>query len=146
MGIAPARLHLEITESTLMRNTKATNATLEALKELGVSLAIDDFGTGYSSLAYLHRFKVDTLKIDRAFIQDLGLTPEGDAVTGAIIVLGQQLGLTLIAEGVENRGQLEFVTARGVDRVQGFHFSQAVTPERLMELISWQRVLASEAG
>lgn len=130
-GIDPARLHLEITESILMFNTRATNFALEALKDLGVGLAIDDFGTGYSSLAYLHRFRVDCLKIDRAFVWELGKSEEGDKVTEAIVALGHQLDLTVIAEGIETIEQFEHVRRLGCERIQGFYFFKPISAEEI---------------
>ncbi|MEC7526033.1 MAG: EAL domain-containing protein [Myxococcota bacterium] len=118
-GIEPSALELEITESILMRDTERTNVTLEALKREGVPIAIDDFGTGYSSLAYLQRFAVSRLKIDRVFVQTL----EGDAegtIAEAVIALGHRMGMEVLAEGVETEAQLRFLKSVGCDMVQGF--------------------------
>lgn len=119
-GVDPRGLELEITESLLMQDTRRTNATLRQLKDLGVRIAIDDFGTGYSSLAYLRRFSVDVLKIDRSFVSDLGADDEASSIIGAVISLGHRLGLEVVAEGVETRTQLEWLTHEGCDVVQGF--------------------------
>ena len=102
-----------------MRDTERTNVTLEALKREGVPIAIDDFGTGYSSLAYLQRFAVSRLKIDRVFVQTL----EGDAegtIAEAVIALGHRMGMEVLAEGVETEAQLRFLRSVGCDMVQGF--------------------------
>ncbi|MEO1302215.1 MAG: EAL domain-containing protein [Myxococcota bacterium] len=123
-GIEPARLEIEITESTLMRNTKSSNETLKALKELGVRVAIDDFGTGYSSLSYLHRFQVDVLKIDRSFICELGQDDNGEAIASAIVSLSRRLGLEVVAEGVEDETQLAFLRREGCALAQGYYFSR----------------------
>lgn len=143
-GIDPSRLHLEITESILMSNTRATNFALEALKDLQVSLAIDDFGTGYSSLAYLHRFRVDSLKVDRAFVWELGKSAEGDKVTEAIVALGHQLDLTVVAEGIETAEQHEHVRRLECERVQGFYFYKPVSAEKISEIFSPRKLAAQQ--
>jgi diguanylate cyclase (GGDEF)-like protein len=119
-GIAPALLELEITESLLMHDAQDAVRTLSSLKRFGVRLAIDDFGTGYSSLAYLKRFPIDALKVDRTFVSDATANADGAAITTAIIQLGHSLGLGIVAEGVETRAQLEFLRSRGCDQIQGF--------------------------
>ncbi|MEL6448187.1 MAG: EAL domain-containing protein [Pseudomonadota bacterium] len=117
------KLHLELTEGVLMRDVKQTRDALQALKQTGISLAVDDFGTGYSSLAYLRQFPLDALKIDRSFVDDL---PEDDAaaICSAIISMAQSLHLTVVAEGVENREQLDFLTCHDCDEIQGYFFSK----------------------
>jgi diguanylate cyclase (GGDEF)-like protein len=119
----PEMLEVEITEGLLMRDTLQTKRTLHGLKDLGVRIAIDDFGTGYSSLAYLHRFAVDTLKIDRSFISRLE-EAEGAVLTSAIIGLGHKLGLDVIAEGVETAGQLARLLDAGCDFAQGYYLGR----------------------
>jgi diguanylate cyclase (GGDEF)-like protein len=121
-GLPPACLELEITESLLMRDTERTNRTLADLKALGVRIAIDDFGTGYSSLAYLDRFDVDVLKIDRSFIRAIARDGQREAVAGAVVGLGHQLGLEVIAEGVESELQLAYMVAQGCNMAQGYLF------------------------
>lgn len=118
--VAPGSIELEITESTVMRNPAHAAALLAALDDLGVGIAIDDFGTGYSSLAYLKRFPVDTLKIDRSFIQDLPEDAEDVAITQAVLALARSLRLRVVAEGVEMPRQLVFLAAHGCDFAQGF--------------------------
>ncbi len=118
----PQHLELEITESTVMQDVQTAGEVLAALDALGVRLAIDDFGTGYSSLAYLQRFPLDLLKIDRTFIQD-GQDQNLTAIAEASISLGHKLGLEVIAEGVEQAAQLEFLKANGCDLIQGFYLS-----------------------
>jgi len=122
--LPPDALWLEITESVLMEEVKATADTLLALKRLGVHLAVDDFGTGYSSLSYLKRFPVDMLKIDRSFIDGLGTDPEDGAIVLAIVSLAQALRLGVVAEGVEYFHQLEVLHRLGCDGVQGFLLAQ----------------------
>jgi diguanylate cyclase (GGDEF)-like protein/PAS domain S-box-containing protein len=119
-GLPAEMLELEITESTVMRQTDATLAMLKKLKELGVSLAIDDFGTGYSSLAYLKRFPVDKLKIDKSFITDVPKSRDHNAIVTAIIGLAHALSLRVVAEGVETEAQLEFLQGAGCDLIQGY--------------------------
>ncbi|HZM33371.1 MAG TPA: EAL domain-containing protein [Burkholderiales bacterium] len=117
----PARLlELEITESTAMRETDATLGTLRRLKQLGVSIAIDDFGTGYSSLAYLKRFPVDKVKIDRTFVADVPGDRDQCAIVSAIVALARALGIRVIAEGVETEAQRAFLQRCGCDFVQGY--------------------------
>jgi predicted signal transduction protein with EAL and GGDEF domain/FixJ family two-component response regulator len=124
--LSPALFELELTEGVLMRDAEAGRRSLLALKEFGFSLAMDDFGTGYCSLNYLKRFPLDTLKIDRSFVADIG-TDSGDAaIVRAIIALGHDLNLKIVAEGVATVEQLRFLRAEGCDTVQGFLMSPAV--------------------
>jgi len=125
-GIDPQRLELEITESVLMREAETTIGMLRALKNMGVRISVDDFGTGYSSLAYLKRFPIDILKIDRAFVRDLAASEDDAAIVRAIIALSRSLHLTTVAEGVESEAQLRFLRVEGCDRFQGFYFSQGL--------------------
>jgi EAL domain-containing protein (putative c-di-GMP-specific phosphodiesterase class I) len=125
-GLHPACLHLEITESTAMGDAPATVATLEELKDLGVRMVIDDFGTGYSSLAYLERFPVDCVKIDRSFVGKLGKDQGTAALVSGMIRLAHSLGLEVIAEGVETEEQLKRLLGLGCDLAQGHYFSEPV--------------------
>jgi diguanylate cyclase (GGDEF)-like protein/PAS domain S-box-containing protein len=128
-------LCLEITESFLLEDPVATGTALDELRSLGVRLAIDDFGTGYSSLAYVRRFPLDTLKIDRTFVAGLGTDPDSRAVTSAIIEMGHALGLEVVAEGVEEEVQLEVLVDLGCDRAQGFLFSRPVPAPELWDAL-----------
>ncbi len=139
-GLAPHMLELEITESMVMSNPPRMIATLAKIKKLGVRLSIDDFGTGYSSLAKLRHFPVDTLKIDRSFIRNIPENAEDKAITQAIIVMGESLGLTVIAEGVETQEQLNFLREQSCDEIQGFLFSKPADPERFAALLRKQTV------
>jgi EAL domain-containing protein (putative c-di-GMP-specific phosphodiesterase class I) len=106
----------------------STYKALRRLKDLGVRIAIDDFGTGYSSLSYLRRFPIDTLKVDRSFVQDAATNPDASAITRAIIAVGHQLGLHVIAEGIETSNQLRLLRVMGCDAGQGYLFCQPVPP------------------
>jgi EAL domain-containing protein (putative c-di-GMP-specific phosphodiesterase class I) len=122
--VPPHHLELEITESTAMRDVQATSEILDGLDALGVRLAIDDFGTGYSSLAYLKRFPLDVLKIDRAFMPESLHDENVSAIAEASISLGHKLGLEVVAEGVETAAQMRFLHAHECDIVQGYYVSQ----------------------
>ena len=134
-GLDPARLRLEITESALVEESANAVATLEALSELGISLVLDDFGTGYSSLAYLNRFPFDGLKIDRSFVDALGVEQERTAIVEAIIGMARALSLDVIAEGVENEAQLSELRRLGCDYAQGHLFSRALPAEKISALL-----------
>jgi diguanylate cyclase (GGDEF)-like protein/PAS domain S-box-containing protein len=140
-GIDPTLLQLEITESLLMNDPKAAERILLALKDAGVKLSIDDFGTGYSSLAYLRRFPLDVLKIDRAFIKDIVGNPDDAAITLAVISLAHSLMLKVVAEGVETEAQVNLLTQHGCDEFQGYFFSKAVPASELEALIRQGRRL-----
>lgn len=119
-GLPAAQLELEITESLLMGDIERTAIVLGELKALGTRIAIDDFGTGYSSLSYLKRFPLDILKIDRSFVMECELSADGMAIPRAIISLGHSLGLTIVAEGVENADQLTLLIEHGCEEIQGY--------------------------
>lgn len=119
-SLRPDLLQLELTESLLMRDVEDTIETLNYLKNSGVSLAIDDFGTGYSSLSYLKRFPIDLLKIDRSFVMDLEESRDSAAICAAIIAMAHQLGLSVVAEGIETPGQLAFLREHGCELGQGY--------------------------
>lgn len=123
-GLAPSRLCLEITESAVMNDVRRAEEILGRLKDLGIHLAVDDFGTGFSSLAYLKRFPVDALKIDRTFVIDLGEDESDVAFVRAIVSLADALGLGVVAEGVETAAQAAILVELGCHRAQGFHFGR----------------------
>lgn len=109
-----------------MRDVGKTIAVLEYLKDTGITLAIDDFGTGYSSLSYLKRFAIDALKIDRSFVMDLEASNDSATICAAIIAMAHELGLTVIAEGVETVEQADFLRSQSCDQIQGYLFSRPV--------------------
>jgi len=135
-GLEPRYLELELTESQLLDSVEHIISTFQQLRELGVKLAIDDFGTGYSSLSYLKRFPVDYVKIDQAFIRGLGEGTEDAAITQAIIAMAHSLGLKVVAEGVENQVQLDFLKANGCDEVQGYLISRPLEAAALATLLT----------
>jgi diguanylate cyclase (GGDEF)-like protein/PAS domain S-box-containing protein len=146
-GPTASRLCLEITESVLMEESSV--AAMTALKALGVRLSIDDFGTGYSSLGYLKRFPVDSVKVDRSFVDGLGVEGEDSAIVAAVVSLGHALGLSVVAEGVETSGQLHQLLALGCDRAQGYWFSGPREPAEFVALLHaqpWSHEPAARAG
>jgi len=130
-GLRPDRLLLELTEGTLMTNIDAILPTLRELNELGVRISVDDFGTGYSSLAYLTTLPISELKIDRSFVQNLGVTHKGQAVITTIVALARALGLSVIAEGVENQNQANVLHRQGCTTMQGYLFSRPISGDDL---------------
>ncbi len=144
-GLEPAGLELEITEGVLMGDAPGTLATLWQLRDLGVSLAIDDFGTGYSSLTYLKRFPVDTLKIDRTFVDGLELGGDNTTIVKAIIGLAHALGLEVVAEGVETVGQAAAVRALGCTLGQGYHFARPLPVPEIDALLAARPVVYPHA-
>lgn len=128
-GLDPSDLELEITESALMRDEQVAERTFSALKRIGVGVSLDDFGTGYLSLNYLKRFPVDTVKIDRSFIRDLVIDPDDAAIVSAILAIARQLGLNVVAEGVETEEQRVFLTERMCPQLQGFLLSPPLPAE-----------------
>jgi len=146
-GFEALLLELEITESTLMENAQDTLQALHRLRSLGVRLTIDDFGTGYSSLAYLKRFPVDIIKIDRSFVHDVPQDADDAAIVTGIIALAHSLRLEVVAEGVETESQLRFLRERGCDMLQGYYLSQPIPVEQferdILEKVGhWQEVIA----
>ncbi|MDJ0834059.1 MAG: EAL domain-containing protein [Gammaproteobacteria bacterium] len=129
-----SQLAIEITESTIMCEPESATEKLKAVKDLGVNIALDDFGTGYSSLSYLHRFPIDTLKIDKSFIDHLGKKDEDAAIVSAIIAMAHILKLKVVAEGIERQDQLSILKEHKCDVIQGFLLSKPVAAERILEL------------
>ncbi len=140
-GLVADCLELELTERTVMHDAEFTLGTLSALKRMGVSLSLDDFGTGYSSLAYLKRFPVGKLKIDRSFIMDLESDTDDQAIASTIVSMGRSLRLTVLAEGVETAEQLALLRKMGCGMVQGFHYSRPLAAAEMTELLRRQPFL-----
>lgn len=134
-GLDPAYLHIEVTESVVIRHHQTALDTLRGLREMGVKIFLDDFGTGYSSLSYLRRFPIDTIKMDQAFVQEVTENPDDAAIARAIISMAHALNMQVTAEGVETKEQFEFLRAEGCDSVQGHLFSKAVPPDELAEVL-----------
>jgi diguanylate cyclase (GGDEF)-like protein len=131
----PKALTLEVTETVIMRDTQANTRRLESLKRLGVGIAVDDFGTGHSSLAYLRQFPVDVLKIDRSFIAGIAQSRASASIIHILVALGKTLGLDTLAEGIEDRAQLDVLLREGCDYGQGFFFNKPLSAEALNELL-----------
>ena len=134
-GIPAWRLELELTESVIMANAVQTATTLQAIRDLGVGLAVDDFGTGYSSLAYLKRLPINTLKIDKEFVGDLGRDPDDEAITSTVITMAHSLGLNVVAEGVESEAQMEFLREHGCDEIQGYWLARPLEVDQCLAFI-----------
>ena len=143
-GIAPHRLELELTESLLMEDNELSRETLIGFARVGVRVAIDDFGTGHSSLAYLKRFKVDTLKIDRSFVRDVPHDADNCAIATAVAALAHSMKLLVVCEGVENLDQLAFVRTLGCDAIQGYLLARPMPADLLADWL--QRYHAGDEG
>ena len=139
--MAPAYLGLEITEGTVMGDPNKAVAALRRLKDIGVSISLDDFGTGYSSLSYLKRFPIDVLKIDKSFVDDVTTNSTDAAIALSVISLAHNLNMRVIAEGVETREQVAFLTERGCDEMQGYYFSRPLDAEAFTALLRERRTL-----
>ena len=135
-NLSPQSLELELTESLLVENVDHAMGVMGKLKAIGTAISIDDFGTGYSSLGYLKRFPIDSLKIDKSFVRDIATSPKDAAIVKAISALARSLGIGLIAEGVEEPWQVDFLRARHCTEMQGYLFSRPLAPELLVEALS----------
>lgn len=134
-GLEPSTLIFEITESVAMHQPEETVRILNALHDMGVGLAIDDFGTGYSSLSYLRMFPINHLKLDRSFVQEIGRGPDSSVICDATIGLAHNLGLKLVAEGVETQVQYDYLRQKGCDLLQGYLFSRPIPADQVLEYI-----------
>jgi EAL domain-containing protein (putative c-di-GMP-specific phosphodiesterase class I) len=134
-GLKGMDLELEITETVTMENPELAIDRLQALRDIGIQLAIDDFGTGYSSLAYLKRLPIQVLKLDRAFVRDIETDPSDAEISAATLALAHNLGLKVIAEGVETEAQRDFLIKHQCDFMQGFLFSEPLTAEDALMFI-----------
>jgi diguanylate cyclase (GGDEF)-like protein len=144
-GLHPSSLELEITESMVMSHRESAVAVLESLKSIGVRIALDDFGTGYSSLAYLKRFPIDIIKIDRSFIRDIPADSDDKKITGAIIAMAHGMRLKVVAEGVETAAQLSFLRTQCCDAVQGYFLHRPLPDEAVAELLDRRGLAARSA-
>jgi EAL domain-containing protein (putative c-di-GMP-specific phosphodiesterase class I) len=133
-SIRPEYLELEVTESLLMKSPELTVSLLQTVRRKGIRIALDDFGTGYSSLSYLRRFPIDTLKIDQSFVRQID-SPGGASIVQAIIHLGRELGMRIVAEGVETEQEATMLERMRCDWAQGYFFSRPLPPERLASLL-----------
>ena len=140
-GIDPSLLEIEITESVAMHDFQRTLHILQGLRTEGIRVAIDDFGTGYSSLAYLKRFPIQTLKIDRAFIKDMMDNPQDRAIVNAIIGMAHAMDMEVLAEGVERPDQLQYLLDKGCDRAQGYHFGKPVPAQDFQAMLLQQKTI-----
>lgn len=132
-SVSPGRIELEVTESMLMDDPEASRAVLQSLKNLGVSLSVDDFGTGYSSLSYLKLLPLDTLKIDKTFVEDIGENNNGEAIVRATIAMAHSLNLQTVAEGVEKQEQVAFLRKEGAGLAQGYLYAKPLSGVELLE-------------
>jgi EAL domain-containing protein (putative c-di-GMP-specific phosphodiesterase class I) len=130
-GVPASLIEVEITESLLVKDSTAGRNALKRLRKLGCRIALDDFGTGYSSLAYITRFPPDRIKIDKAFVRDVDRSASDAAIANAILSLGESLGITVTAEGIERPGQLEWLRGRGCHEAQGFLLSRPLSAAEL---------------
>ncbi|HEY0962224.1 MAG TPA: EAL domain-containing protein [Pseudomonadales bacterium] len=135
-GVHPSCLELEITEDMFTDSVLTSTRTIQDVHALGVKFAIDDFGTGYSSLKFLKRLPFSNLKIDKSFTADIETDPDAAAIASAIIMLAHRLGMTVVAEGVETEGQLNFLQQNGCDLAQGYHFAKPAGFDELHRMIS----------
>jgi len=138
-GVVPAALELEVTEGTLIDNIEEVGEQLGQIKQTGVGIALDDFGTGYSSLSYLQRLPIDILKIDRAFIRELGRSDGAGSIVHSIIALAHALGKTVVAEGVEREDQVELLRIWQCEQAQGNYHSLPITADELEALMTRSR-------
>ncbi|MES2113867.1 MAG: EAL domain-containing protein [Pseudomonadota bacterium] len=145
-GLAANQLELELTESVLMSDSDAMLAALRDIKALGVLLTLDDFGTGYSSLAYLRRFPIDVLKIDRSFVRNVTTDADDASLARTIVLMAQSLKMKTVAEGVETAGQLQFLAGLGCDAVQGYYFSAPLAAPQLTALLHAPGALPAVPG
>ena len=145
-GLPPGMLELEITESVLMGASREHNDVLVRLRKAGIRLAIDDFGTGYSSLDYLRRFPMDRIKVAQNFVVDLGVKTGSAAVVKATIGLARELGIDVIAEGVETEEQLNLIQNWGCGEVQGYYYSRPLLPDMIAPLLRDGHIVTPPRG
>ena len=145
-GMSPNHLEFEITESVIMQNPDFVVSVLTAITALGIHISVDDFGTGYSSLAHLKRFSVNTLKIDKSFVNDVNLNGTDAAIATAIIAMGNSLNLNVIAEGVETQAQYDFLKDNHCGQVQGYLFSRPLPSGEIVKVLRQNMVDLDDQG
>ncbi len=138
-GVAPSKLVIEVTESSIMTDPKRAAVVLQQLRRIGVEVSIDDYGTGHASLNYLKQFDIDELKIDRSFIMDLDIESSDAIIVASTVELGHNLGLRIVAEGVEDGDTLAWLTGLGCDVAQGYHIGRPMAPEAVVEVVEQRR-------
>ena len=143
--LSPKYLELEITESMIMHNTETVTKTINSIKSRGITISVDDFGTGHSSLSLLKHFPIDTLKIDKSFVQDILSDPDDEAIVTAIIAMARSLKLDVIAEGTEHPGQVDFLMQKGCTQAQGYLFSKPLHPEQFIKMFNMNISQADKA-
>jgi len=141
-GLSPASLAVEITESAFLADAEETNAILRKLSSMGIAISVDDFGTGHSSLSYLRRLPLSTLKVDRAFVNDVTTSADAAAITDAIIAMAHRLNLNVVAEGVDDEAQFEFLRARDCEMMQGYYFSPPISAAEFTDMLRKGRRLS----
>ena len=139
-GVAPSRLVIEVTESSIMTDPKRASVVLQQLRRIGVDVSIDDYGTGHASLNYLKQFDIDELKIDRSFIMNLDISSSDAIIVASTVELGHNLGLRIVAEGVEDGETLSWLEGLGCDVAQGYHIGRPMAPEAVVEVVERRRV------
>lgn len=144
LNLSPSNIILEITESALIDQNKNVIDIIYAFNQMGIKLSIDDFGTGYSSFSYLKNFSINFLKLDKSFISEINKTPNANAIVKAIILMAHELGMEVIAEGVEQKEQLEFLKQNGCDAYQGFYFSKPITIDELLQQLKTKKLYLPE--
>jgi len=133
--LEPYHLELEVTETVLMQHAASTTSVLEVLHAMGVRIAVDDFGTGYSSLSYLRRFPIDALKLDRSFVHEIAANEDDAIIVSAVISMGNSLGHTVIAEGIETAEQLAFLQIHSCTEGQGYYFARPMLAGQFAKLL-----------
>jgi EAL domain-containing protein (putative c-di-GMP-specific phosphodiesterase class I) len=144
-GLPPSRLQLEITESVLLAENPVTDATLAALRGMGIVIALDDFGTGYSSLRSVRAFRPDKIKIDKSFVRELGESSHSTTIVRAVIALARNLGMKTTAEGIETAEQAQLLIAEGCSEGQGYHFSRPRPAEDIASILRERRLIPTDA-
>ncbi len=145
-GVAPSKLVIEVTESSIMTDPKRASVVLQQLRRIGVDVSIDDYGTGHASLNYLKQFDIDELKIDRSFIMNLDVESSDAIIVASTVELGHNLGLRIVAEGVEDADTLAWLEALGCDVAQGYHIGRPMSPEAVLDVVSGRRVNANTSA